>query len=157
MSANDSLGTESTPVEDGVGREGVSKRPVEGSIAQALDGLSAATAAGEERVVDSRVIAALETYLESLREGARGLRRSSSPSVRRFHPNFKGASRGWSLSRQQPPGCPRHSPPRRQHWPSRNCRLSLDWVTTTSFARLDAEGWVSFTRRCRSRSAGEWL
>jgi serine/threonine protein kinase len=69
MSANDNVGLRLKPVENEVIREVGGGLPREGSTAQGLQGSGAAATAGEERMVDSQVIAALETYLESLREG----------------------------------------------------------------------------------------
>ena len=75
MKANDGLGTGLKPLENEVGRDGVRRRPLERSIARALHESGTGTSTDEERAVDSRVISALEAYLESLRAG-----RAWSPS-----------------------------------------------------------------------------
>jgi len=69
MSANDRLGAEFKPRENEVERERACGQPVEGSIAATPHESGTAASVAEDRAVDSRVIAALETYLESLRGG----------------------------------------------------------------------------------------
>ncbi len=69
MSATNGLGTDLKPTENELGRDGERGRNREGSIAPAPNESSTAASANEERAADSRVIAALETYLKSLRQG----------------------------------------------------------------------------------------
>ena len=69
MSATDGLGVDFKPIENEVGRQGVRTRRREGPIAAAQEESSTAASVDDERAADSRVIAALETYLKSLREG----------------------------------------------------------------------------------------